>query len=104
MILHTSDNGPFSKLLGEKHVLELKTACKVLSMKSGMEKCKLCYLEFPSRKDVAQHIATAHKVEVTPRRASNVAKRLFARDRANLTGLVLGCIEAKICKKMPVCF
>jgi len=36
----------------------------VLSMKSGMEKCKLCYLEFPSRKDVAVHIATAHKVEV----------------------------------------
>ena len=26
----------------------------------------------------------------------------FARDRANLTGLVLGCIEAKFCKKICV--
>ena len=75
---HTPDNGPFSKLLGEKHVLELRTACKVLSMKSGMEKCKLCYLEFPSRKDVAQHIATAHKVEVTSLEvSSDILKILF---------------------------
>ena len=35
-------------------------------------------------------------------RGTYVATLRFARDRANLTGLVLGCLEAKFCKKVCV--
>ena len=50
--------------------------------------------------------ASSRRSSVTRSRASRPRQGLagccIARDRASLTGLVLGCVEAKICKKICV--